>query len=140
MQSIYRRSTLFTLRSSCPETKHQIFRHEEGVREQFLGFLYSSTGCSEISPLHITTTRLHQTKTATLDKRLHCIQTESTYYKKVLLQPHHVSSKHQLPMSYTVTAVTILWPFVQTFETLIFWAWKFSATFSSSLILETELY
>ena len=35
---------LFALWSSFPETTHKFFRREEGVSEQVLGFLRSSTG------------------------------------------------------------------------------------------------
>jgi len=35
---------LFAPWSSFPETTHQFFRREEGISEQVLGFLRSSTG------------------------------------------------------------------------------------------------
>ena len=91
------------------------FRHEEGVREQLLDFLHSSIGCSENLPLHVTKTRPHYRKTLNVDQLLR-IQTEETNYKTVFLQPNHVLSRHELLISYTVEAVTILWPFVQTFS------------------------
>jgi hypothetical protein len=45
---------------------------------------------------------------------LHRVQPEETSYTNVFLQPDHVSSKHELPISYTVAVLTALWPFVQT--------------------------
>jgi hypothetical protein len=92
------------------------FRHEEEVREQVLDFLHSNIGCSENLPLHVTKTRPHYRKTLTVDQLLHRIQSEETNYKNVFLQPDHVLSKHQLLTSYKLEAVTILWPFIQTFS------------------------
>jgi hypothetical protein len=99
-----------------PENQTPIFfRHEGGVREQLLDFLHSSIGCSENLPLHVTKTRSHYRKTLNVDQLLR-IETEETNYKNVFLQPNHVLSRHELLMSYTVKAVTILLPFVQTFS------------------------
>jgi len=91
------------------------FRHEEGVREQLLDILHSNIACSENLPLHVTKTRPHYRKTLNVDQLLR-IQTEEPNYKNVFLQPNHVLSRHELLTSYTVEAVTILWPFVQTFS------------------------
>ena len=44
-------------------TKRQLFRHEEGVREQGLDFLHPITGCSENSPLRVTKTKTHTRNT-----------------------------------------------------------------------------
>jgi hypothetical protein len=49
----------------------------------------------------------------TVDQLVQCAQAEETNYKNVSLQLDDVPSKHELPSSYTVAVVTILWPFVQ---------------------------
>jgi len=90
------------------------FRHEDRVREQLQDFLHSNIGCSENLPLHVTKTRPHYRKTLNVDQLLR-IQTEETNYKNVFLQPM-CSFRHELLISYMVEAVTILWPFVQTFS------------------------
>jgi hypothetical protein len=57
-QPVHRRNALFTLLASCPENaeisrreviahQYQLFRHEEGVREQVVVLPHSGTGCSE---------------------------------------------------------------------------------------------
>jgi hypothetical protein len=50
----------------------------------------------------------------TVDQLRHCLQTEESNHKNVFLQLDDVSSKYELPLSYTVVVVTILWPFMPT--------------------------
>jgi len=47
------------------------FLHEEGICEQVLDFLHSTSGCFENSPFHIRKTRLHEGKTLDVGQILH---------------------------------------------------------------------
>jgi hypothetical protein len=51
-----------------------------------------------------------------VDQLPHHVQTKETNYKNLFLQPDHVPSKHELLLSYMVTVLTVLWPFVQMFS------------------------
>jgi len=46
---------------------------------------------------------------------MHRAQTYESDYRNVFLQLDRVPSKHEPPLPCRVTAVTILWSFVQTF-------------------------
>jgi hypothetical protein len=72
-----------------------------------LNFQLSNTDCSQNSPLHITKTRPHREETSTIDQPLHHVQTKETNYKIFFLRLNHVSSKHELALSYTVTVLTL---------------------------------
>jgi len=60
-------------------------------------------------------TRPIKRKTRSVVQLLHHAQTEETDYKNVVFQPDHISSKHEVPLSYMVAVVTVFWPFMQTF-------------------------
>jgi len=133
MQSVYQWSRLFALWVCAWKllshglhllsTKYQFFHHEKGVHEKVLDFLHSSTGCSEISPIHIIKTRPYRRKTLCV-VQLHHVQTEETHYKNVFLQLEDVPSKHELLLPYMVTAVTVLWPLVKCFWNTHHLSWE----------------
>jgi hypothetical protein len=50
-----------------------------------------------------------------VNQLLHHVQTKEINHKNVFSQPDHFPSKHELPLSYVISAVTILWSFVQLF-------------------------
>jgi hypothetical protein len=101
-----------------------------GVHASHTSFLLSWRGSSWISPgFSALQYRLfwefasprNENRTSS-EKRTVCqlprhvlVQTEETNHKNVLLQPDDVPSKYELPLSYTVAVVTVLWSFVQTF-------------------------
>jgi hypothetical protein len=87
-------------------TKHQLL-HQEDVHEYVLDLLHSDTS-SEHLPLHVKKIRPHQRKTLIVDQLLHHVQTEETDYINLFSQPDHVPSKHELPLSYMVTILTML--------------------------------
>jgi hypothetical protein len=68
----------------------------------------------EFSPLQYWL--LHRENQASLEENVkclsipHCVQTEETNLKNVFFQLDHVPSKHELPLSYMVAVVTIVWP------------------------------
>jgi hypothetical protein len=48
-----------------------------------------------------------------VDERLDRVQTEETTFKDMFSQPVRVSSKQELPFSYVVAVLIILWPIMQ---------------------------
>jgi hypothetical protein len=53
-----------------------------------------------------------------VDQLLHHVQSENTSYKNLFLQPDHVPSENEVPLSYMIAVLTIFLPFVQMSEHL----------------------
>jgi hypothetical protein len=135
MQSVHRQCTLFTHWRSCPEIveipQRALIAHQTPILSSWSWSSWINPWfsvlqywlCWEFTSPH-NENQASSEKKLTVDQLFHCVQTEETNYKNVFLQPDDIPSKHELPLSYTVTAATILWTFMQTFRNTNLWSWQ----------------
>jgi hypothetical protein len=93
-------------------------------------FLHSHTGSSKNSPLHITKTRLHKTRTLSVDQYQSCTDWRN-WLQKCILATGSYSFK-----AWTTVALhgrTFVALHADVSETFVSWDEKFSVTFSSRL-------
>jgi hypothetical protein len=121
MHSLYRWRTLLTVWNIYPlhslDTKYHFFFFiikEEFVHKSWI-FLHSNTDCSVNSLRYVTKSRPCKRRKLSIDRLPHCVRTEETDYRSVVLQSDHVPCKRELPLRSVVAVVKVLWPFVQKF-------------------------
>jgi len=117
------------------------FLHKEGVCEQALDFLHSTSGCFENSPFHIRKTRLHEGKTLDVGHILHLYTDWKIQLQKCILATSLYFLKAQTTNvlhGCSCNSFVVLHPYIV--KTLISWAEKFFVTFSTRFIFEIQLH
>ena len=122
--------------------------HEEGVCEQILDFLHSTSGYFENSHFHIRKTGLHEGKTGlhegkslNVGQLLHLYTDWKNQLQKYILATRLCFFKARTTIvlhGHSCNSFVVLHPDVV--KTLISWAEKFPVTFSTRFIFEIQLH